>query len=73
MLKSAIEVALDNGRISTSLLQTKLSLGYARAARIVDTMEKMGMIGPFEGSKPRKLLITREQFIEMTLNSGDFD
>ena len=73
MLKSAIEVALDNGRISTSLLQTKLSLGYARAARIVDTMEKMGMVGPFEGSKPRKLLITKQQFIEMTMNSENFE
>ena len=73
MLKSAIEVALDNGRISTSLLQTKLSLGYARAARIVDTMEKMGMIGPFEGSKPRKLLISKQDFIEMTMNSDNFE
>jgi len=73
MLKSAIEVALDNGRISTSLLQTKLSLGYARAARIVDTMEKMGIIGPFEGSKPRKLLIDKQQFIEMTMKSENFE
>ena len=73
MLKSAIEVALDNGRISTSLLQTKLSLGYARAARIVDTMEKMGIIGPFEGSKPRKLLIGRQEFIEMTMRSENFE
>ena len=68
-LKPAIEIAIDTGRISTSLLQTKLSLGYARAARIINTMEKMNIIGPFEGSKPRKVLITREEFIEMTLNS----
>jgi len=72
MLKSAIEIAIDTGRISTSLLQTKLSLGYARAARIINTMEKMNLIGPFEGSKPRKVLITRQEFIEMTMNSGDF-
>jgi len=68
-LKPAIELAIDMGRISTSLLQTKLSLGFNRAARIIDTMEKMNVIGPFEGSKPRKVLITREEFIEMTLNN----
>ena len=67
-LKPAIELAIDTGRISTSLLQTKLSLGFNRAARIIDTMEKMNVIGPFEGSKPRKVLITREEFIEMTMN-----
>ena len=69
-LKPAIEIAIDTGRISTSLLQTKLSLGYARAARIINTMEKMNIIGPFEGSKPRKVLITREEFIEMTMNNN---
>ncbi|MCL2816579.1 MAG: FtsK/SpoIIIE domain-containing protein, partial [Oscillospiraceae bacterium] len=73
MLKSAIEIAIDTGRISTSLLQTKLSLGYARAARIINTMEKMNLIGPFEGSKPRKVLITRQEFIEMTMNNSDFE
>ena len=73
MLKSAIEVAIDTGIISTSLLQTKLSLGYARAARIINTMEKMNLIGPFEGSKPRKVLITKQEFIEMTMNKDDFE
>ncbi|MCL2099395.1 MAG: DNA translocase FtsK [Oscillospiraceae bacterium] len=68
-LKSAVEIAIDTGRISTSLLQTKLSLGFNRAARIIDTMEKMNIIGPFEGSKPRKVLITRDEFIEMTMNN----
>jgi|GEM_PF-205355 len=65
MLKSAIEVALENGTVSTSVLQTKLSLGYSRAARIINTMEKMNIIGPFNGSTPRKVLITKEDFIEM--------
>ena len=64
-LKSAIEIAVDTGQISTSLLQIKLSLGYARAARLINTMEKMNIIGPFDGAKPRKVLITREEFIEM--------
>ncbi|MCL2775268.1 MAG: DNA translocase FtsK [Oscillospiraceae bacterium] len=68
MLKSAIEIAIDMGTVSTSLLQRKLALGYARAARIVDKMEKMNIIGPFEGSKPRKVLITRQDFVEMTMN-----
>ena len=69
MLKNAIEVAIDTGRISVSLLQTKLEIGYNRAARIVHTMEKMNIIGQSEGSnKPRKILITREDFIEMTMN-----
>jgi len=61
-LKSAIEIAIDTGKISTSLLQTKLSLGYARAARIIDAMEKMNIIGPFGGATPRKILITRDEF-----------
>ena len=73
MLKDAIEIAIDTGRISTSLLQTKLSLGYARAARIINTMEKMNLIGPFEGSKPRKVMITRQEYIEMTMNKDDFE
>ena len=65
---SAIEIAVDSGSVSTSLLQRKLSLGYARAARIVDKLERLGVVGPFEGSKPRKVLITREEFLEMRMN-----
>jgi S-DNA-T family DNA segregation ATPase FtsK/SpoIIIE len=72
MLKKAIELAVDRGEISTSHLQTRLSLGYNRAARIIETMEKMNIIGPFAGSKPRKVLINREQFIEMTMKTDDF-
>ena len=64
----AIEIAVDSGSVSTSLLQRKLSLGYARAARIVDKLEKLGVVGPFEGSKPRKVLITREEYLEMRMN-----
>jgi len=71
-LKEAIEIAVDRGEISTSMLQTRLSLGYNRAARIINTMEQMNIIGPFAGSKPRKVLISREQFIEMTMKNGDF-
>ena len=68
----AIEIAVDSGSVSTSLLQRKLSLGYARAARIVDKLEKIGVVGPFEGSKPRKVLITREEYIQMKMTyEGD--
>ncbi len=63
----AIEIAVDSGSVSTSLLQRKLSLGYARAARIVDKLEKLGVVGPFEGSKPRKVLITREEYLQMRM------
>jgi S-DNA-T family DNA segregation ATPase FtsK/SpoIIIE len=64
MLSDAIKVVVENGMASTSLLQRKLKLGYARAARIMDEMEQRGVIGPYEGSKPRKVLITKEQLME---------
>lgn len=64
MLEDAIRVVVENGQASTSLLQRKLKLGYARAARIVDEMEERGVVGPYEGSKPRKVLITKEQLME---------
>lgn len=64
MLNDAIKVVVENGQASTSLLQRRLKLGYARAARIVDEMEQRGVVGPYEGSKPRKVLITKEQLME---------
>lgn len=64
MLDEAIRVVVEQGMASTSLLQRKLKLGYARAARIVDEMEQRGVVGPYEGSKPRKVLITKEQLLE---------
>lgn len=68
MLAPAIECVIEAGMASTSLLQRKLKLGYARAARIVDEMEGRGIIGPYEGSKPRAVLISKERWIEMKLN-----
>ena len=64
MLDEAIKVVVENGMASTSLLQRKLKLGYARAARIVDEMEQRGVVGPYEGSTPRKVLISKEQLLE---------
>lgn len=65
MFSQAVEVAVDIGQISVSLLQRKLKLGYSRAARLVDQMEEKGIVGPFEGSKPRQVLISKQQWQEM--------
>ena len=53
-------MVLEVGQASVSMLQRRLKLGYGRAARLVDQMEEKGVVGPFEGSKPRQLLITKE-------------
>lgn len=71
MLPSAIECVVEMGQASTSLLQRRLKLGYARAARIIDQMEEMGIVGPFEGSKPRQVLISKEQWLERKLASDE--
>lgn len=76
LLDKAIEVVIESGQASTSYLQRRLKVGYSRAARIIDQMEQKGVIGPFEGSKPRAVLMTRAQYLEMTLQpdhiaSGD--
>ncbi len=65
LLPAAVEVLLETGQASVSMLQRRLKLGYSRAARLVDQMEERGIVGPFEGSKPRQLLITKEQWHEM--------
>jgi S-DNA-T family DNA segregation ATPase FtsK/SpoIIIE len=68
MFKQAVEVVIDAGQASTSLLQRRCKLGYARAARIMDEMEQRGVIGPYEGAKPRAVLISRQQWLEMNIN-----
>lgn len=60
----AVRVIMESGQASVSILQRRLRLGYTRAARIIDMMEQEGVIGPFEGSKPRKILIDREAWLE---------
>ena len=65
MLPQAVDVILETGQASVSMLQRRLKLGYARAARIVDEMEEKGIVGPFQGSKPRAILITKAQWDAM--------
>ena len=69
MLKSAIELAVENGKISTSLIQRRLSLGYGRAAKLIDRMQEMGVVSAPDGQKPRTVLISKQQFMEMVINN----
>lgn len=70
LLNQAIEIVIQSGKASTSLLQRRLKIGYARAARILDLMEEKGIIGPQEGSKPRKILIDKDYF-KYSNNNGE--
>lgn len=70
VIRRAIEVVVNEGRASTSVLQRRLSLGYARAARIMDELYERGVIGPYQGSKPREVLMTKDQYLEM-INRGE--
>ena len=71
IINKAIEVILEYQTASTSFLQRKLSVGYSRGARIIDELEQMGIIGPQEGAKPRKILITKAQWLEMNATAAD--
>ena len=70
MIPEAVRCVVEAGQASTSLLQRRLRLGYARAGRLVDEMEQMGIVGPHEGSKPRQVLISWQQYLEMAQNRG---
>ena len=70
LLPQAVDVILETNQASVSLLQRRLKLGYSRAARLVDQMEEIGVVGPFQGSKPREILITKQQWQEMQLVQG---
>ena len=71
LIESAIKVAVDAGQLSTSMLQRKLKLGYARAARIMDELEERGVIGQSEGAKPRRVLMSKMQYDEWRLRRMD--
>ncbi len=64
LIEKAIDVVVEMGQASTSSLQRKLKLGYARAARIIDELESMGVVGPYEGAKPRKVIMSKQQWAE---------
>ena len=70
LFPAGVDVILDLGQASVSLLQRRLKLGYARAARLMDQMEEKGIVGPSEGSKPRQILITKDQWVQMQ-SGGD--
>ena len=70
MIPEAVRCVVEAGQASTSLLQRRLRLGYARAGRLIDEMEQMGIVGPHEGSKPRQVLITWQQYLEMAQSRG---
>ncbi len=70
MIPEAVRCVVEAGQASTSLLQRRLRLGYARAGRLIDEMEQMGVVGPHEGSKPRQVLITWQQYLEMAQSRG---
>ena len=73
MLRDALELAVTTGKISTSLIQRKLSLGYGRAAKLIDRMQELGFVSEPSGQKPREVLITREQFMEMVMRDSGED
>ncbi|MCM1335915.1 MAG: FtsK/SpoIIIE domain-containing protein, partial [Eubacterium sp.] len=70
-LDEAIEAVIEAGQASTSYLQRKLKLGYGRAARLIDTMEQLGVVGGYEGSKPRQVIMTKQEWYERKLNKED--
>lgn len=69
MLDSAIKLAIESGKISTSLIQRKLSLGFGRAAKLIDIMEQKGIVSAPDGQKPRTVLITYDQYLEMGMQN----
>ena len=70
MLPQAVEVVLETGSCSVSMLQRRVKLGYSRAARIVDQMEELGIVGPYEGAKPRQVIIDRNGWHEIQVRLG---
>lgn len=71
LIRSALDVAFESGKVSTSLLQRRLSVGYGRAAKIIDKLEQMGYVSAPDGQKPRELLISKQDYMELMLKSED--
>ncbi len=70
-LDEAIEAVIEAGQASTSYLQRRLKLGYGRAARLIDTMEQLGVVGAFEGAKPRQVIMTKQEWYERKMNKSE--
>ncbi len=68
LLPKAIELAVEGGKISASHLQRRLKVGFGRASRMIDQMQERGIVSPPDGSKPREVLISKEEFLEMSMN-----
>ncbi len=68
LLPQVIEMVIEAGQASVSLVQRRFKVGYTRAARMIDQMEARGIVGGFEGSKPRQVLITRQQWQELQMS-----
>ena len=66
--RAAVDIAIETGKISTSLLQRRLEIGYGRAAKIIDRMEELGYVSSADGNKPRKVLVTKMEFMEKRIN-----
>ena len=73
LLPEAIEIVVERQEASTSMLQRKLRVGYARAGRLIDEMEKRGIIGQYEGSKPRQVNLTKTQWLEMKMSNEEMN
>lgn len=78
LIEEAMNIVTELNSASTTVIQRKLSVGYARAARIMDQLEQLGYISPAEGNKPRRVLVSRAQYLEMragaeNVSSDDFD
>ena len=71
LFRAAVELAVESGKISTSLLQRRLSVGYGRAAKLIDKMEQKGIVSAPEGQKPRTVLISRQEYMEMAFKQED--
>ena len=63
-MEEAIQFVIESGQASTSMLQRRLKVGYARAGRMIDDMEQLGIVGPHQGSKPRDVLMTYNEWLE---------
>ena len=70
LLPQAVDVIFETKQASVSMLQRRLKLGYSRAARLIDQLEEVGVVGPYEGSKPRQIVITKQQWQEMQYAHG---